>query len=342
MKLTKIIKWIISLAFIIALSFYIRSMDWATLKGHFSRAMPIIYLTIPLVFANLAVKIYRLRMIVNSGDKKITLMESAFVQSSSIALATLTPARVGEFSKIYFLNKRDVSLVYSILSLFIERSLDILVLLVGSLLFIQNYVRLTKLGGGILISIIMIILLTYILLFYFGEKLKRLLLKKRFSFLSRPIIKDMTLNSFLSKVSLPKNRFIMMPILITTLSAWLIEAVISWLILRSFGISLNFLVIIAIGCISSLASLFSLLPLGLGSFDFSYAYLMIQSSIPKETALFMVIWLRLLEIMMLFSVIAISLAFRKKNILEIKKGGDTATKNSKPIYPKRKRMVRQF
>ena len=318
MKLTKIIKWIITLAFIIALSFYIRSIDWGVLRGYFSMAMPIIYLTIPLVFMNLAVKIYRLRMIVNSGDKKITFMESAFVQSSSIILATLTPARVGEFSKIYFLNKKGVSSAYSILCLFIERSLDILVLLTGSLFFIQNYIRLTWLGWSLLISLIAIILMAYTLLFYFGEKIKHFVMKRRFSFLSRPTIKNVAFRSFLSKVSLPKNRFVIVPILMTTIFVWLTEAVISWVILLSFGIHLNFLVIIAIGCISSLASLFSLLPFGLGSFDFSYAYLMMLSSIPKETAIFILIWLRLLEVMVLVFMIAISSGFRRKNHLRLR------------------------
>lgn len=319
MKPTRILKVIITLLFIIALVFYLKSIDWNLLLKYFNKARSIIYLTILLAFTNLTIKIYRLKIIASSGIKKITIMESAFAQSSSIFLAVLTPARVGEFSKIYFLNKKGISLTYSIFSLFAERSLDILILVIGSFFFIQNYISLTNLGWGLLISLIVIILLIYVFLFYFGGRVKSFFLKKKFSFLNKPIIKNVTIRSFLSEVHFPKNKFVIVPALIATILAWIIEAAISWIVLLSLGINLNFFVAVAIICISAIASLFSILPFGLGSFDFSYAYLMMQSSVPKEAAFFALIWLRLLEIIVLSIVIAVSLRFQGANISKLKR-----------------------
>ncbi len=316
MKQKQVIKGIITLLFIFLLVVYVKSINWKLLLEFIQKIRIIIFLTIGLSFAALICKIYRLKLIVNSGQTRINFSQAIFVQSSSILLAIISPFRLGEFAKIYLLNKNNVDLSFSFFSFFCERSSDLLILLLGSSLFIQNYVVLTNLQLKLILLLIFISIFIFFFLFYFAEKIKDFLLIKNFSFLNKILTQNRTIKSLLLDVHFPQDRLMIIYVLIITIITWILESLITWNILYSLNINTNFVVIFAIICISTIASLLSILPAGAGSLDFSYVYLMTQSAVPKEAAIFALLWIRLVTIIMILIMSVISYYFNRISRIE--------------------------
>lgn len=319
MNLTKTFKGILTLLFVLALVLYLKSIEWNLLLRYVIGAKPIIFLTLLVSFLILIIKSYKLKLIVNSGNKKITMSNSIFVQISSVLLAMITPGRLGEFSKIYFLKKKGVTLVYSIFSLLLERLSDIFILLLGSFFFIQKYISLDNLiYDYILLAIIILLVLVFVFFFYFGEKIRHFFLKKNYAFLNKTIIKDKTIKGFLLKIIFPKNKLIIIPVITITIITWLFEGFMSWLVFLSLGFGNNFLIIAGILYISTIASLFSIFPLGLGLFDFSYIYLITQVGVPKEAAVVALLWIRLVGLIIIFLTSIVYLGSQGRSILKLK------------------------
>jgi uncharacterized membrane protein YbhN (UPF0104 family) len=193
-----------------------------------------------------------------------------------ISLASLTPARMGEASKAILLNKRTGASMTTSLSIVIfERVFDLLFLGVGALIFSLSFLP----GVSGIIAFFVILLIIYLLSFlrYFNlvEKFLPTLLK-----------------GYFRKVRFEADLRAVLIVLTFTTVMWFFEAGFPWLTTTSFDIRVPLLVVFGIMCLSTLSSIISILPFGLGVLDISFLYLYTRIGLPLESAVSLLIVVR--------------------------------------------------
>lgn len=205
-------------------------------------------------------------LILSSLEIKISFLRLLrhILLSSSFGL--LTPARVGEFSLIYFFKKDDISLGVGTMALFIIKGITISILvLMASCGFIFFF------DFSVAMRLIFILFIGILLIFYsvYSQKIryivKKYILRKyadRFKGFSS------TLSIYLKE----KKRFLFANFLLVFLR-WFIAALIVYTLLVSFGSQTLYINVLLIHCIATIISLIPITISGLGIRETSAVYL---------------------------------------------------------------------
>jgi glycosyltransferase 2 family protein len=270
-----IINLVIFLVSISGLIYFFKNINLDLLLANISK-INIFYVAIAtlLIIFILFLKILRLYFLLPKKNTNISFLEITSIQSLTILFAMITPMRAGEFTKIYFFNKKGLNLIDSTSIVFIERITDISILLAFSLIFIFNF----NFSFLIKISVLLALLACFLIFFNMGMILP--FLKDRIKFM-----KNLHVNlSFKESAGL----------LFLTFIIWFIDTLILSILLINFGIRIDLFYLMGVIGIATFAAIFSILPSGLGTMDFSFSFLLLLRGVQGEVILVILIILRIL------------------------------------------------
>lgn len=249
--------------------------------------------------AGLLLKGVRLCWIGESFGFRFGLLAGLKYQVIAISLATLTPGRAGEFSKVFLLARRQKDqLATATLAVLLERVFDLMALGLLALSFCLISLHNTGLSLALVAMMILLLSLGFGLLWVASRDLSRLerLLPARLHFL----IGEM-----------PGVRLggLLLPALLTLL-IWCLDGLVQWLILLAAGFHVPLLPVLGINSLVAIASVLSLLPVGLGTVELSSLVLYGSSlHIPQAGVLFLVAAARVLGLTPLFGLFALIAGF---------------------------------
>jgi len=275
-------KIIITLVFLVGIIYYLSQVDFGKVGEAFKHLnYAIVIISILVIIISLALKAYRLRVL---ADSKKPLRTFFMIQTLSIFLANFTPGRIGEFIKIYLLKREKIPLSTSAYAAIIERVIDVIVLFLFGAVFYSFAIMKNYFIG---ISAIALIILFTVSGF--------IIIKKGI------IIKIKSIKKFLAKIKAGKN---IKPIIISrtfllTAIIWIIEGFFLWILLFALGESIPILAAVGIIGIAAIASILTVLPLGIGPLDLSMAYLLGKYGIAEAKIVALLIIIRVAAIVTL-------------------------------------------
>jgi uncharacterized protein (TIRG00374 family) len=206
----------------------------------------------------------RLQILAKPFEINFGLREFIKIQLISITFAIITPGRAGEFTKIYLLakDKKENLSAGTVICVF-ERLLDVLVLTLMSLILCIFALKSEKITILLLFSAFA--LFSFILVLFKME----VLLEKMTKILP-PKVKEF-LNYFVTHKSKLFSKLV--HISGYTIVIWCLDGYFQWILLKSIGTENPIFIVIGINAIVSIMSILTILPLGLGTMDFSALFL---------------------------------------------------------------------
>jgi len=243
-------------------------------------------LAIFIMIFEIIIKSLRWQCILSSLDIIISKIKCLELHWLGIFVGVITPGRLGELIKIYFLKNKGYSAFRSFFSIVLDRIIDILILLFFSALI---FIFFLKDIGIYMIALSIILLLIIILIFllfnkeswlnkFFGKIIQKVFpidFKKYSSF---------SFNKLWSGIKNLKKKQIIY-FLTYLIIGWLFYFLSRYFIALSLGINLSFL---NISIISILVAIVTTLPIsvaGLGTREVAIIYFFGLFSLNKETAL---------------------------------------------------------
>ncbi|MFH0831815.1 MAG: lysylphosphatidylglycerol synthase transmembrane domain-containing protein [archaeon] len=238
------------------------------------------YIIIALIFLPLVIMLQSLKWKVILDRQKIGIgiAETIKIQLVSIFYGFITPARIGSFIKIAYLQEKIHNLGKSASSVVIDRILDLLTVLLlaglGSLFLASKF---SKVSVYILIIALCAAVLTALLLF---ESRSRLIFKFVYSRMLPAKIKPKAKKSFDNFYnSIPSHLFLLVPFGLSILT-WLATYLQVFFVAKSLGISLAYPLLVGMLAISTLFSLLPISIAGLGTREAALVTLLGFFSIP--------------------------------------------------------------
>lgn len=296
MKKRYVISFLISLAILVYLAYQV---DISRVGEIISGAdMFFVSLAFVGLIASLSLKIVRWGFFLNLYKKKVKPKDVASSLLASLFIANVTPARVGEVSRPYFLKKKYKTSFFEILpSIIIERFLDLIILLIYSvlfLLFFSIYASETMKFVLILISFVVV----FGLLLLTRKKWIKFFVKKVFGLLSLRKYKtkiDQMIDRFYKGFLKLKSMKLFYVVLITSL-IWLSESTIFFLSLNALSISIPFIFCVGFISIAVLGGTLSSLPGGLGSTEAILFIFLVSVPIAEAAAFSAIILYRFISL----------------------------------------------
>ncbi|MBU2559435.1 flippase-like domain-containing protein, partial [archaeon] len=243
----------VSVIFLSILTFLLMRLDLGAVFEQMARAKKQYLVVAGVVFFSmLYLKIKKFVWISSYYSHVMYFKQATLVQMVGIALATLTPGRIGEGSKVILMKKYlkiPVSSSFSIIVL--ERILDVAVLSAGAFLLSFYIIK----DMMVITGFFFLVLVMFLYLF----------LKQQDRFVG---LVPEKYRGYLA-VERKSNSPLFIIIALATVSIWGLEAVFQWLLLRSFDTSLSIFAVFGIMSISTIMVFFSVLPAGIGTVDAS-------------------------------------------------------------------------
>jgi len=238
-----------------------------------------VLLSIPLLIC----KVWCWQSLLKGQNIQYTMKNCFLMYGSGIFFSFLTPGKLGDFIKVYYIKKDGVPVIESLPSALIDRFLDILTL---GLLSYFGLIYFHKLFPQELIVIILLstLIIIYALLFIFRNHIIKNTLKYILSLILPVKYQQQTHALINNLMNYPKN-YLLVALLITLLS-WIIYFVQMQFLVASLNIphiSLSFMIFSV-----SLAGIISIIPIsisGLGTRDLVLIYLFGLLLINKESAI---------------------------------------------------------
>jgi uncharacterized membrane protein YbhN (UPF0104 family) len=247
-----------------------------------------------IVIIELVIKSIRFKFliskIVNVSFKnifKIILETALFVVYS--------PGRLGEIMKLDLLKQYGVKRTDSLAVLIVERVSDLIVITLFSLGIIFSFQL-----NFYPIIIVLVLILGFMIIFY----------KKN---IFRNIIKQVFIA--IKKIG---NKQTILVICLTTPILWLMDAFIPYYILKMLGYNIGFQTVLFLYYAGTIVGLISMIPGGLGSFDFSFSFVLSTlTNVLKKDAIITIMITRIVAFIVCF--IGIPLYFKdfKKMVSEL-------------------------
>jgi len=220
-----------------------------------------------LVFLLLFIKSVRWNWLLKGQGITYKLGESYIIYLSSLYFGFITPGRLGEFIKAFYIKKdKKVSTSRGMSSVILDRLFDMYFLLLAGVLGLWKFNVLGKLSLTYLFLLVMIVILP---LFFLNRTFMKIPV--------RALYKMALIRKYEQKIEIRVNDFYdgiselvtfkLLPAFFLTCSAYLLFFFQCFLLLRSLGIPINFLDISLMMGVSNLISLMPLSISGLGTRD---------------------------------------------------------------------------
>ena len=208
-----------------------------------ARANPLfIVFAILLVFVVTIIKGIKWKLIINAQKLNFSLMDCIKVFCIGFLLGIITPGRIGDFSRAMYLKKKGNSFFQGVSSVFIDRIIDISILLVLALFSVVIFTQLFH-KNIVSIPLLAFILVVFVLLSFIAMKksLSRIFLKPIHAFLVPEKYKSFTkdiMHSFYEGInSAKKNKPLLFGSVFLGLIAWLFSIMVALLVLLALNIS---------------------------------------------------------------------------------------------------------
>ncbi len=243
--------------------------------------IPLLVLAFGLSIANIGTKVYRWKYLSKHYHQEISWHDASLVSVSSLFFANITPGKVGDLYKAYFMKRRyGMQFLDGVSMLFYERffELTILFLVAAGVALIQ-----LKAVTVVVLEFTMLILLL-LLVFYFKADFFMGLVEK--VLVKLPIGKmEEPLNLRIQKMPFPN---ILMVFLITLISL-VLEFIRLWCVVLAFGFILNPIQLSIFMSLAFIIGLASQIPLGVGAMEGSLNYFITSMGVPSATAIAIVL-----------------------------------------------------
>ena len=221
------------------------------------------------------IKVVRWKYLLSRNNVDITFASAFKVFTASGFVSNITPAKMGEPLKSFILKKNNgVKISKSIPSIFFERVFDIVSLIVLSLIAAFFLTRtVASVQYWFLVSIAVYAVLIVVALFVLISRKRTLYVFSRiykvFSFLPKIRRFDKRFGSFVSNfhnsfIAYKSKRVYGFAFLLS-LSIWIIEGIILFILFMSFGFDVTLASTIFIVPVATLVSVITFLPGGIGS-----------------------------------------------------------------------------
>ncbi len=272
MKKAKIIIIVINLAIIGFLIWFLWGLDYKKIGDLLAQSNKI-YLIIGLLFFALSLlfKITRFGAVTRYYGYKFSFTQTSFIQMVGIAIAMMTPGRLGEATKIYLLKQRQVPVLTGTALTIFERVFDFLFLSLAGLFFVLQFMKGSKLTWGFIALLVVMIGLLIVL--------------RNLHWLTRFVparFRNIFVNFTSVKAGGQKAQLI--PLTLFTILTWSTQAVLSWSVLASLDVHVSPLAVLGVEAIGTLAAILSFLPLGIGAMDLSMLFLYSLLGVGNEPA----------------------------------------------------------
>ena len=231
----------------------------------FTVSIPLLIIAFVLSNANIIVKIFRWKYLSGKYNQPITLHEASVVTVSSLYFANITPGKVGDLFKAYFMQRKYAMNFFDGVSMiFYERFFELMILiLTASGIFFIELRGVSVLILGTDAALLLLLALFYYKSDYFMKILEKMVIRL-------PVIKTNEVNFHIKK--LPFMNILM--VFIITFISLALEFARLWVVALAFGFFLNPLQVSIIFSLAIIAGLISQIPLGIGIMEGSLTYLL--------------------------------------------------------------------
>lgn len=249
-------------------------------------SIPLLILAFILSNANILVKIYRWKFLSERYKQPMTMHEASIITISSLYFANITPGKVGDLFKAYFMQKKYLMNFFDGVSMiFYERFFELLILVLTATAII--FIKLS--GASVIVLELSAAILILLALFYFKAEYFMGLLEKLV--IRLPIIKTNEVNFHIKKIRLSE----IFAVFVITLISLMFEFSRLWVVALAFGYWLNPVQVSIFFSLAIVAGLISQIPLGIGITEGSLSYLLQQVGIPPVSAMSIVLTDRLIS-----------------------------------------------
>jgi uncharacterized protein (TIRG00374 family) len=228
----------------------------------------------------LVLRTYRWKYLCTQYGTRISWKESAVVSISSLFYANITPGKIGDLYKAYFMQKRhNMGLADGVSMIFYERFFELMILF-----FAASAIVLIEFNGITVIVLEIIgILLAVLLVFYYKIDLILRLFGNLCSRLS--MFRNVSFDIQIRKIPFKK----IIGVLTITIFSVTFEFLQIWLVALAFGYVLNPILLTIFFSLSMILGLVSQIPLGVGVIEGSLNYFLIRMGVTSSDAIAVVL-----------------------------------------------------
>jgi uncharacterized membrane protein YbhN (UPF0104 family) len=214
------------------------------------------------------------------------MREASIVTISSLYFANITPGKVGDLFKAYYMKKKYAMNFFTGVSMiFYERFFELMILfLTAAAILLIEFKGISVIILEISASILLLLALFYFKADFFMKLLERLVIRL-------PIIKSNEVNFHITKLPF-SNIF---AVFIITLISLILEFFRLWIVALAFGYFLNPLQVSIFFSLAIVAGLVSQIPLGIGIMEGSLSFLLQEINVDPMSSMSIVLTDRMIS-----------------------------------------------
>jgi len=251
-----------------------------------SVSIPLLILAFVLSNLNILVKIYRWKYLSGKYDYPITMNEASIVTISSLYFANITPGKVGDLFKAYYMQKKHgTNFFIGVSMIFYERFFELMILfLTASAIFFIDLRGISVIILELCAALLIILAIFYYKVDFFIKILERIIIRI-------PMTKNREVNFHIEK--LPFSKIFI--VLIITFISLILEFARLWLVILAFGFFMNPLHVSIFFSLAIVAGLISQIPLGIGIMEGSLIYLFQENGLDPISSMSIVLTDRMIS-----------------------------------------------
>ena len=241
----------------------------------------LLILALILSIGTIVVKIYRWKYLSRSYGQEITWHESSMVFMPSLFYGNITPGKVGDLYKAYYMKHRySMNYLDGVSMLFYERFIELLILfLVGAAIVFVQFRGITVIALELILLVLVILLFFYYRAEKFVSLAQRIIVKVPF------LSDDKEFNLHINKMPFMK----IISVFIITLISLVLEFIRLWIVALAFGYVLNPILLSVFLSLSIIVGLVSQIPLGIGAMEGSLNVFITSMGVPATISIAIVL-----------------------------------------------------
>jgi uncharacterized protein (TIRG00374 family) len=230
-KIKKLIQILLFFAGMIILFFIIiRSGIIENYRILFTVSVPLLILAFILSNINIIIKIYRWKYLSEKYNQPLTMGDASIVTISSLYFANITPGKVGDLFKAYYMQKKySMNFFNGISMIFYERFFELMILFLTATMILFIEMR----GVSVIILEISAAILILLAMFYFKADFFVKILER--IVIRLPLIKTNEVNFHIKKLPFLN----ILAVFFITFISLVLEFLRLWVVSMAFGYFLN-------------------------------------------------------------------------------------------------------
>jgi glycosyltransferase 2 family protein len=252
----------------------------------FTVSVPLLILAFILSNINIIIKIYRWKYLSEKYNQPLTMGDASIVTISSLYFANITPGKVGDLFKAYYMQKKySMNFFNGISMIFYERFFELMILFLTATMILFIEMR----GVSVIILEISAAILILLAMFYFKADFFVKILER--IVIRLPLIKTNEVNFHIKKLPFLN----ILAVFFITFISLVLEFLRLWVVSMAFGYFLNPLHVSAFFSLAIVAGLVSQIPLGIGIMEGSLSYLLQETGVEPMTSISIVLTDRMIS-----------------------------------------------